>query len=158
MPDQDQASILAVGLGQGFSTVVPPEYAENCASADSARAAIELLRMLRFDLVVTADQLPDMPVWQFVKRMRAVWPWQKWALASSSLNPRDEIVARTLGVMCILETPIDWHAVVEMGNSIHQRAARSVAVNPSVTIPAAARSSERISAAAGSTSGALLQP
>jgi DNA-binding response OmpR family regulator len=147
MPDQDQASILAVGLGGDFSSVVPPEYAENCSTADSARSAIELLRMLRFDLVVTADRLPDMPVWKFVQRVRAVWPWQKWALASNTLDQRDEITARTLGVMSILETPVDWQALVEMANSIHQRAAHAVSRGDGVPAVTAAGSAGRISAA-----------
>jgi DNA-binding response OmpR family regulator len=154
MPDQDQASILAVGLGES----IPPEYAENCSTADSARSAIELMRMLRFDLVVTADQLPDMPVWQFVQRVRAVWPWQKWALASSTIDQRDEITARTLGVLCILERPLDWHALFEMATAIHRRAARTVASVPSVPLTSVSGARSRMSAGAASTTGTLLQP
>jgi CheY-like chemotaxis protein len=92
--DAEQGSVLAVGLRDADR-----HAAGDCTVADSARSAIELLRMLRFDLVLTADHLPDMPVWQFVSRMRAAWPWQKWALVSSHLTEFDEVTARTLGVM-----------------------------------------------------------
>lgn len=154
MPDQDQASILAVGLG----STVPPEYAENCSTADSARSAVELLRMLRFDLVITADQLPDLPVWQFVQRMRAAWPWQKWALASSSLNPRDEITARTLGVIRVLDMPIDWEAVTEMARAIHHRAGVAVAASDRALAGSERRSAGRIALDDASVPSTLLQP
>lgn len=152
MPDQDQASILAVGLG----SAVPPEYAESCSTADSARSAIEMLRMLRFDLVVTADQLPDLPVWQFVQRMRAVWPWQKWALASSTLDQRDEIAARTLGVLKILDLPVDWQAVNEMAQAIHHRAAGAAATARAMV--SAGRSPAGRIALDDVTASTLLQP
>ena len=77
--------------------------------------------MLRFDLVVTADQLPDMPVFQFIKRMRAAWPWQKWALIARRLSDRDEITARTLGVMQIIEGAADWDAVAHLAASLHEQ-------------------------------------
>ena len=97
MPDQtdhEPGSILAVGLRDSDLADVAHACTPSCTATDSARSAIELLRILRFDLVITADHLPDMPVWQFVKRMRAAWPWQKWAMFSSRLTERDEITAR----------------------------------------------------------------
>ena len=85
--DHEQGSILTVGLRDADLG----DVSRACTVAETARSAIELLRMLRFDLVVTADHLPDMPVFQFVKRMRAAWPWQKWALVSNRLTIQDEI-------------------------------------------------------------------
>ena len=115
--DQEHGSVLAVGLRDADLSDAP----RSCTSADSARAAIELLRMLRFDLVVTSDRLPDMPVWQFVKRIRAAWPWQKWALVSSRLTEQDEIAARTLGVMQIIEAGVDWDAVGYLAQTLHEQ-------------------------------------
>src|SRR3954454_25411112 len=116
--DHEPGSILAVGLRESELH----EGAQGCNIADSARGAIELLRMLRFDLVITADPLPDMPVFQFVKRMRAGWPWQKWALVSSKLTDQDEITARTLGVMRIIEGAVDWDAVGHLAGTLHEKA------------------------------------
>ena len=115
--DQEHGSVLAVGLREADLSDAP----HSCTSADSARGAIELLRMLRFDLVVTSDRLPDMPVWQFVSRIRAVWPWQKWALVSSRLTEQDEITARTLGVMQIIEGAVDWDAVAYLAETLHEQ-------------------------------------
>ena len=116
--DHEPGSILAVGLRDSDLH----EAAHVFTTADSARSAIELLRMLRFDLVITADRLPDMPVFQFVKRMRAGWPWQKWALVSSRLTNQDEITARTLGVMRIIEGAVDWDAVGHLAGTLHEQA------------------------------------
>jgi len=117
MADQDTGVVLAVGLTETLQPAI-----DGCASVATGRGAIELLRMLRFDLVVTADQLPDMPVWQFVQRMRAAWPWQKWALVTSRLTDRDEIAARTLGVMSIIEGALDWDAVAHLAGTLRVQA------------------------------------
>jgi hypothetical protein len=77
--------------------------------------------MLHFDLVLTADQLPDLPVFQFVRRMRNAWPWQKWALVSSRLSIQDEITARTLGVMHVIEGSIDWDAIGHLAATLHEQ-------------------------------------
>jgi DNA-binding response OmpR family regulator len=111
----DRGAILAVGLEH------PGHLHQDCTTAESVRAALELLRVLQFDLVVTADRLPDMPVWQFVQRMRSVWPWQKWVLYSSSLSERDEITARTLGVLQIMQGTLDWDAVGQLAANIRSQ-------------------------------------
>ena len=81
------------------------------SKADSGRRALSALRLLPFDLVVTGLQLPDMTPWEFIAAMRARWPRQRWALLAPQLDPADEIWARTLGVLAILETPGDVAAV-----------------------------------------------
>jgi DNA-binding NarL/FixJ family response regulator len=106
------------GLVAGESTSGDADAAADAASvrpcyfhADSAKKALELLRMLRFDLLVTGDRLPDMPVGQFIRRVRVAWPWQKWAMVGSVLSARDEIAARTLGAMAVFDAPADWDAL-----------------------------------------------
>jgi hypothetical protein len=79
--------------------------------ADSGKKALELLRMLRFDLLVTGDRLPDMPVSHLIGRVRAAWPWQKWAMVGASITTQDEIVARTLGAVAVFDAPPDWDAL-----------------------------------------------
>ena len=58
MTTTEQASILVIG------TDIAPEHKEMAGEvmvADTGRRAIELLRMLKFDLVVISHPLPDMP-------------------------------------------------------------------------------------------------
>ena len=115
--DQEHGTVLAVGLRDADLA----DGSRACTVANSARGAIELMRMLRFDLVLTSDRLPDMPVWQFVRRFRTAWPWQKWALVSSHLTEQDEIAARTLGVMQIIEGAVDWDAVAYLAETLHEQ-------------------------------------
>jgi len=123
--EREHGSVLAVGLPPSDLSDAPPA----CTVADSARGAIELLRILRFDLVVTSDRLSDMPVWQFVKRIRSAWPWQKWALISKQLTEHDEITARTLGVMQIIEGAVDWDAVSHLATTLHRQYTHSALVS-----------------------------
>jgi hypothetical protein len=91
--------------------------------ADSGKKALELLRMLRFDLLVTGDRLPDMPIGHFLRRVRVAWPWQKWAMVGSSLTTQDEIAARTLGAMAVFDAPPDWEVLSSLAIAAADKAA-----------------------------------
>jgi CheY-like chemotaxis protein len=82
--------------------------------AESGTKALELLRILRFDLLVTGDSLPDMAMSQLIRRVRVAWPWQKWAMVGSMLTSQDEIVARSLGAMAVFDAPADWDALASL--------------------------------------------
>jgi DNA-binding response OmpR family regulator len=119
MFDQVETTVLGVALDD------VPEQVGSAAftSARSARQAIEMLRLLRFDLVVVGLRTPDMSAWQFVQRMRAGWPGQKWALVAGTLRTSEELNARTLGALVIFDEPADWSAIGEMARSLAERAA-----------------------------------
>jgi DNA-binding response OmpR family regulator len=91
--------------------------------ADSGKKALELLRMLRFDLLVTGDRLPDMPVTHLIRRVRIAWPWQKWAMVGAALTTEDEIAARTLGAMAVFDAPPDWDAISSLAVTAASRVA-----------------------------------
>jgi len=91
--------------------------------ADSGKKALELLRMLRFDLLVTGDRLPDMPIGHFLRRVRVAWPWQKWAMVGSSITTQDEIAARTLGAMAVFDAPPDWEVISSLAIAAADKAA-----------------------------------
>jgi CheY-like chemotaxis protein len=109
--------------------------------ADSGKKALELLRMLRFDLLVTGDQLPDMPVSQLIRRVRAAWPWQKWAMVGSMISPQDEISARTLGAMAVFDAPPDW----EVLGSMAAKAAGKADTSPAIRLEAQKSSAMHLS-------------
>lgn len=79
--------------------------------------------MLRFDLLVTGDRLPDMPIGQFLRRVRVAWPWQKWALVGSSITTQDEIAARSLGAMAVFDAPPDWEVLSSLAITAADQAA-----------------------------------
>jgi hypothetical protein len=96
------------------STVGPAKCQPSFFHADSGKKALELLRMLRFDLLVTGNRLPDMPISQLIRRVRVAWPWQKWAMVGSMISAHDEIAARTLGALAVFDAPPDWDALVSL--------------------------------------------
>lgn len=112
MSQQQTASILAVCVDE--STVKEVSGGESFLSANSARQAIDLLRMLRFDLLITGKDLPDMPVFSFVSKVKSAWPWQKWALVSSDLTATEEVIVRTLGVTRIFDQKVEDEALARL--------------------------------------------
>jgi DNA-binding NarL/FixJ family response regulator len=112
MSEQQTVSILAVCVDE--STVKSVSGGQSFLSASSARQAIDLLRMLRFDLLITGKHLPDMPVFNFVSKVKSAWPWQKWALVSSDLTSQEEVIVRTLGVLRIFDQDIENEALVRL--------------------------------------------
>lgn len=80
------------------------ELTANWSRADTGRAALELMRVTHFDLILVPPRLTDMSVWHLLGAVRSAWPWQKWALvADECTDARDEVRARTLGVMRIFD-------------------------------------------------------
>jgi DNA-binding response OmpR family regulator len=129
--DDSACGLDMSALGTGDAELPPTlGRVESDASffhAESGAKALELMRVLRFDLLVTGDSLPDMTVNQLVRRVRAAWPWQKWALVANDISPQDEIAARSLGAMAVFDAPTDWRMLAELAESIRARAASAVA-------------------------------
>ena len=131
MTQTQQASILVIG------TDVAPEHqdlAGEVMTADTGRRAIELLRMLKFDLVVISHPLPDMPAWNLIQRIRMTMPWQKWALVGREISQRDELMARSLGVVGVFDQDSDWPEVMHVAAAIHRRAQTAVAAGRRVAV------------------------
>jgi len=117
MSRECEASVLVIGQ-------VPSalEHGQvDLMTADTGGRAIELLRMLKFDLVVIGQQLADMPVWNLVQRIRLAMPGQKWAFVGKEIGPREEVLARSLGVVGVFDSEADWSELLHVAAQIHQR-------------------------------------
>jgi DNA-binding response OmpR family regulator len=136
MQDLDSPNVLAVGaklanLARARCASSKPDAKEGeaqTAEVVAGRGAFDLLRVLRFDVVAVGTQLPDMTPWEFARRMKALWPWQKWALVADSLTSEEEQMARTLGAVAVLEGPNGWRSLVDVAAVIRRR-------NPASTVP-----------------------
>ncbi|MGA3067114.1 MAG: hypothetical protein ABSF29_09735 [Tepidisphaeraceae bacterium] len=71
----------------------------------SARRAIAMLRLVRFDFLLVNLKLPDMLVWNFMRHVKTNWPQQKWALVGSPLSQQQEIAARMFNVSTLFDAP-----------------------------------------------------
>lgn len=95
-------------------------------AANSGRRAIDMLRMLSFDIVLVGMRLPDISVWDFVRRTRTGWPWQKWALVSGRITEQQEITARMFGSMKIFEVTPSTDELIELTANLRRKAAENV--------------------------------
>lgn len=94
----DEQCILTVCLPDAGPTDQP------LFRANSAAQALSILRLARVDLLLSGLDVPDMSPWQFIRRVRALASAPRWALvASSALSSGDEIQARSLGAIAVLE-------------------------------------------------------
>ncbi len=125
MSQEFEASVLVIG--QVPSTIGHGQV--DLVTADTGGRAIELFRMLKFDLVIVNQQLADMPVWNLVQRMRLVMPGQKWAFVGREIGPREEVMARSLGVIGVFDAEADWSELLHVATQIHQRSARNRATS-----------------------------
>ncbi len=114
MANDELTTVLAVGFGEAPGN----EAAASITQAGSGREALELIRLVHFDLLVTASSLPDMPPCTLMRRVKAAWPWQKWAWVAAAITPSDEVTARMLGVTAIVDEPADWEQLVELARRL----------------------------------------
>jgi hypothetical protein len=118
MSQERETSVLVIG--ELSPAIGHPQV--DLMTADTGGRAIELLRMLKFDLVVVGERLADMPVWNLVQRIRMTMPGQKWALVARNLGPREEVMARSLGVVGVFDADQDWSELMHVADRIHRRA------------------------------------
>lgn len=122
---EQKSSVLAVGVEPetfGFS-----DEALTIHRANAARSAMEMLRMVDFDLLLVGPDLADGSIWDFVRRARMARPRQRWAMVGSNITEQDEIAARTLGVTCIFDSAPSSDDLLEAaaGPSYSGRSVRS---------------------------------
>lgn len=107
-------SLLAVGLPD--TPTATQQY--DLRVADSGRQALAMLRLMYFDLLLVGDQVPDMSVWSLIRTIRMCWPQQRWALVASHITPREEIVARSLGALMVIESVPNCSRLHELAASL----------------------------------------
>jgi DNA-binding response OmpR family regulator len=134
MDELDTPSILAVGarlanLARAKATGEAGRAEAAVTEVDSGREAMRLLRVLPFDLVAVGTELADMSAGQFASCLRQHRPWQKWLMvADQELALEEEVAARSLGAIAVLEGPDAWKHVVEASRRLRRR-------HPERTVP-----------------------
>jgi hypothetical protein len=119
MEDYERPSVLGVGLQEAHQT--PADLPVELTQADCTRRAIEMLRVMRFDLLLVALRSSS-PPWNFVQAARRCWPGQKWMLVGpDDVSDRDEITARSLGATSVLAGDLDWDAIAQIAGAIRER-------------------------------------
>jgi CheY-like chemotaxis protein len=120
----DQVAILGVCVEE--PAMVGRTAGLNFCSVRSGRRAIDMLRMLSFDLVLVGMRIPDIGTWDFVRRVRMGWAWQKWALVGGAMSDQQEITARMFGSLKIYDVMPSSDELIELAASLRQKAAMAV--------------------------------
>jgi CheY-like chemotaxis protein len=76
----------------------------NYHAVHGGRRAIDMLRMVSFDMLLLGLQLPDMSPWDFLRFLKTAFPHQKWALVGGPITEQQEVTARTFGCTTIFES------------------------------------------------------
>src|ERR1700759_3567093 len=120
----DQVTVLGVCVDEP-AMVGRTEGLDFC-SVRSGRRAIDMLRMLSFDLVVVGMRIPDISTWDFVRRVRTGWAWQKWALVGGMMTEQQEITARMFGSVKIYDVMPSSDELMQIAMGLRSRAAMAV--------------------------------
>ena len=107
-------SLLAVGVPDAPTAM--RQY--DLRMATTGRQALAMLRLMYFDLLLAGDQIPDMSVWTLIRTIRMCWPQQRWALVASHITPREEIEARSLGSLMVIESVPNCSRLHELAASL----------------------------------------
>jgi len=124
----EQVAVLGVCVEEP-AMVGRTERLDFC-SVRSGRRAIDMMRLLSFDLVLVGMRLPDANTWDFVRRVRTAWSWQKWALVGGGIGGMitddQERSARMFGSIRIYDVMPSSDEVLELASSLRERAAQAV--------------------------------
>lgn len=113
-----QSSMLAIGVPRRIGVTSAPY--DRVEFAMTAHETIQRLRLMRYDLLLTGTVVPDMPWGNMIRRVRSLWPSQRWALLAPQLAISDEVAARSLGAVAILQQWPDADVLHGLLDAAHQ--------------------------------------
>jgi CheY-like chemotaxis protein len=99
---EDQVAILGICVEP--PAMVGRSVELNYHAVHNGRRAIDMLRMVSFDMLLLGLQVPDMSPWDFLRHLKAAFPHQKWALVGGAITEQQEVSARMFGCTTIFES------------------------------------------------------
>jgi CheY-like chemotaxis protein len=99
---EDQVAVLGICVEP--PTMVGRSVELNYHAVHNGRRAIDMLRMVSFDMLLIGLKLPDMATWDFLRHLKTAFPHQKWALIGGPITEQEEVKARMFGCTTIFET------------------------------------------------------
>ena len=103
---EDQIAVLGICVDPPATTGPSAELSYH--AAHNGRRAIDMLRMVSFDMVLVGLKMPDMSAWDFLRHFKTAFPNQKWAMIGGPITEKQEVTARMFGCTTLFEaTPTD---------------------------------------------------
>ena len=89
MHDKTPVAVMAVCPGESFK--IPKTFESHFWQVETGHEAFEIMRVVPVDLLLVSMNLPDIDVWQFIKKVKIRDSHAKWALLSNQIDPEQEI-------------------------------------------------------------------
>lgn len=99
---EDQVAVLGICVEP--PTMVGRSVELNYHAVHNGRRAIDMLRMVSFDMMLVGLNLPDMATWDFLRHLKTAFPYQKWALVGGPITEQQEVAARVFGCTTIFDS------------------------------------------------------
>ncbi|MGD0390473.1 MAG: hypothetical protein ABSC42_16130 [Tepidisphaeraceae bacterium] len=134
---EDQVAVLGVCVDPPATTGPAKEL--NYHAAHNGRRAIDMLRMISFDMVLVGLKMPDMAAWDFLRHLKTAFPSQKWALIGGPITEKQEVTARMFGCTTLFETTPSDKELLQLTARMREQAVSNVLTGkferPAVTQP-----------------------
>jgi CheY-like chemotaxis protein len=121
---EDQVSVLGVCVDTPAPSSGGAEL--NYHAVHNGRRAIDMLRMVSFDVVLAGLRLPDISVWEFLRHMKKAFPNQRWVLVGGPITEQQEVKARMFGCSTLLETTPSGAELLQLTARIREQVVKNV--------------------------------
>jgi DNA-binding response OmpR family regulator len=122
--EEERVSVLGVCVDE--PALVGQTDRLGYSSVRSGRRAIDMLRLLSYDLVIVGMRIPDISTWDFVRRVRTGWAWQKWALVGGMITDQQEVTARMFGSVRIYDVMPSSDELLKLASDMREKATQAV--------------------------------
>jgi CheY-like chemotaxis protein len=136
---EDQVAVL--GICVDAPTAASGSGELNYHAVHNGRRAIDMLRMVSFDVVLVGMRIPDVSTWEFLRHMKTAFPNQKWALVGGPVTEQQEVKARMFGCSTLFETTPSGAELMQLTSRMREQAVRNV-LSGKFERPAATKASQ----------------
>jgi CheY-like chemotaxis protein len=121
---EDQVAVLGICIDAPVASGRAEEL--NYHAVHNGRRAIDMLRMVSFDVVLVGLRIPDISTWEFLRHMKTAFPNQKWALVGGPVTEQQEVKARMFGCSTLFETTPSGAELLQLTSRMRQQAVTNV--------------------------------
>jgi len=121
---EDQVAVLGICVDAPSTAGRGEEL--NYHAVHNGRRAIDMLRMVSFDVVLVGMNVPDMQIWDFLRHMKTAFPNQKWVLVGGPVSEQQEVKARMFGCTTIFDSTPSGAELMSLTARMRQQAVTNI--------------------------------
>jgi DNA-binding NtrC family response regulator len=121
---EDQVAVLGICIDAPVTAGRAEEL--NYHAVHNGRRAIDMLRMVSFDVVLVGMRIPDISTWDFLRHMKTAFPNQKWALVGGPITEQQEVKARMFGCSTLFDSTPTGAELLQLTSRMREQAVANV--------------------------------